>query len=149
MMLFLTKLHMIFCSFLTMLPVIDGKNIATQRTLPPLCPVYMFHWGSCRKLPVCMAITWACHTGSFSLWKPESDLSDSGWWSPSSTEEKAQFQFSDETSLATLRKFYRVTTGDQSASLTTTEEELDKRLWSTGNGRPRLDGRYAWIQQST
>ena len=30
--------------------------------------------------------------------------------------------------MATLRKFYRLATGDQSASLTTAEEELDERL---------------------
>ena len=32
------------------------------------------------------------------------------------------------TTLATLREFYRVATGDQSASLTTAQEELDERL---------------------
>ena len=33
-----------------------------------------------------------------------------------------------KTNLATLREFYRVATGDQSASLTTAEEELDEIL---------------------
>ena len=37
-------------------------------------------------------------------------------------------RISPKTSLATLREFYRVATGDQSGSLTTVEEELDERL---------------------
>ena len=37
-------------------------------------------------------------------------------------------RISPKTSLATLREFYRVATGDRSASLTTAEEELDERL---------------------
>ena len=35
-------------------------------------------------------------------------------------------QISPKTNVATLREFYRAATGDQSASLTTTEEELDE-----------------------
>ncbi len=37
-------------------------------------------------------------------------------------------RISPKTSEVTLREFYRVATGDQSASLTTAEEELDERL---------------------
>ena len=35
---------------------------------------------------------------------------------------------SPKTNLATLRKFYRAATGDQSASLTLNESKIDKRL---------------------
>ena len=42
---------------------------------------------------------------------------------------RKKFQrISPQTSLATLRDFYRIATGDQSPSLTTAEEELDERL---------------------
>ena len=37
-------------------------------------------------------------------------------------------RLSHKTSLANLREFYRVVTGDQTASLTTAEEEIDARL---------------------
>ena len=37
-------------------------------------------------------------------------------------------RLSHKTSLANLREFYRVATGDQTASLTTAEEEIDARL---------------------
>ena len=106
----------------------------TKRTLLPLCPVHMFHWGSCRKLPVRVAVTPACHTGNSSVWKPESDLPDSGWCSTislSSTEKEAYFQVWMNLSEDRFGNSQRVLPSRYwwpTASLTTAEEELDERL---------------------
>ena len=98
----------------------------------PLCSVHMFHWGPCRKLPVCIPEHVTLEASLSETQKVISHIqANVPLYHHRALKKKLISKFgkiSPKTSLATLREFYRVATGGQSASLTTAEEELDERL---------------------
>lgn len=128
MMLFHTKLHINICSSLTMLPLIEYHYV--QKELCSPCNLR-----ACSIRDLVGNYLFYGHYQSMSHWKlfsvkviPQIQANVLIYHHPALRKKLiSKFRrISFKTSLATLREFYWVATGDQSASLTTQRESLMK-----------------------